>query len=34
MINEMLSVAEAAARIEAGDVMVVAGAEELLRGLI
>ena len=33
MINEMLSVAEAAARIEAGDVMVVAGAEELLRAL-
>lgn len=33
MINEMLSVAEAAARIEAGDVMVIAGAEELLRAL-
>lgn len=33
MINEMLSATEAAARIEAGDVMVIAGAEELLRTL-
>ncbi|MBD3786763.1 MAG: hypothetical protein IE922_07295 [Sphingomonadales bacterium] len=33
MINEMLSAAEAAARIEAGEVMVIAGAEELLRTL-
>lgn len=33
MRNEMLTPAEAAARIEAGDVMVVAGDEDLLRQL-
>ncbi|OCX67182.1 hypothetical protein BFP70_03220 [Thioclava sp. SK-1] len=33
MKNEMLTVAEAAAKIEAGAVMVIAGAEDLLRQL-
>lgn len=33
MINEMLSVAEASARITSGAVMVIAGDEELLRAL-